>query len=131
MDLNKLMVQMMWSGQGYKSREIVAKRILAKHNSTMRNYWDLGRPIYRSREERLAIPRKDMTDWFRDDGTTAIMMVPTTTGSKLVRELRDTILKHPGPKGTKVRIVEKPGIPIMRGLMNNNPFKLQQCGRMK
>ena len=95
----------------------------------MRNYRELGRPIYRSREERNLLPRKDKTDWFRDDGTTATLSVPSTPGSSLANIIRKTVLDFPGPKGTKVRIVETPGIPILRGMAINNPFKLKRCER--
>ena len=34
---------------------------------------------------------------------------------------------NPGPKGTVVKIVEKPGAPILAGLAPNNPFKSPTC----
>ena len=36
---------------------------------------------------------------------------------------------NPGPKGTSVRVVERPGTPLMRGIAVNIPFPLPQCGR--
>ena len=130
-DINTLMIQMMWSGHGYTSREIVANRILARYNSNMRNFLELGRPIYRSREERRLLPKKDKTNWFREDGTTATMAVPSTLGSSLANIIRNVIKSFPGPKGTRVRVLEVPGVPILRGLITNNPFKIRKCGRTK
>ena len=33
----------------------------------------------------------------------------------------------PGPRGTHVKVVEKPGPTIMRGISSTNPFKLEVC----
>ena len=128
-DINKLMVQMLWSGYNYVARDIVARRILAKYHSNFDNYIIFGCPLFRSKEERRNLPRKDKSDWFRDDGTTATLAVPTTEGSTLAKTLRQTIKDFPGPKGTKVRNVETPGPSIQRGITINYPFKLDTCGR--
>ena len=120
---------MLWSGYNFAAREIVANRILAKYHSTVTNYVIFGRPLFRSKEERRSLPKKDKSDWFRDDGTTATLAVPTTEGSTLAKTLRKTLIDFPGPKGTKVRIVETPGPPIQQGISINNPFKLDTCGR--
>ena len=50
--INKLMVQMKWAGFGQNQREIVAKRILGKVEMNNWNLEHLGRPLYRSKEER-------------------------------------------------------------------------------
>ena len=49
-DLNKLMIQMMWSGHGFKTRECVATRILAKYHSKLKFFWEFGRPVYKSKQ---------------------------------------------------------------------------------
>ena len=36
---------------------------------------------------------------------------------------------NPGPKGISVRVVDRPGTPLMRGIAVNIPFPLPQCGR--
>ena len=63
--------------------------------------------------------------------TTATMAVPSTLGSSLANIIRNVIKSFPGPKGTRVRVLEVPGVPILRGLITNNPFKIRKCGRTK
>ena len=41
------------------------------------------------------------------------------------------VWRHPGPVGTSVKVVERPGPPITRGLSRNNPFPRLSCGRNK
>ena len=54
-------------------------------------------------------------------------MVPMTLNSKLAKNLREVIRMNPGPKGTVVKVVEKPGAPILSGMAPNNPFKSPMC----
>ena len=35
----------------------------------------------------------------------------------------------PGPKGTSVKVLERPGLSIVNGLAKNNPFPQESCGR--
>ena len=100
-DINKSTIQMLWSRYGYQSKKILAKRILAKYKSKVRNYRELGRPTYRSREERNLLPRKDKTDWFRDNGTTATLSVPSTPGTSLGNIIKKTALDFLVPKEQK------------------------------
>ena len=57
--LNKLMVRIKWAGYGFKTREIVVTRIMAKINNDLRNFQELGRPLYRSKEVRAEILKTD------------------------------------------------------------------------
>ena len=50
--INKLMIQMSWSGHKRKEREIVAQRILAKQENDRLNFELKGKPYYRSKKER-------------------------------------------------------------------------------
>ena len=56
-------------------------------------------------------------------GATTTLMVPMTLNSRLAKNLREIIRMNPGPKGTVVKIVEKPGAPILAGLV---PFYIKQ-----
>ena len=56
-------------------------------------------------------------------------MVPATSGSELAKRLRLVVNSVPGPRGTSVKVVEKPGQPIMAGISSNNPFKQPECRR--
>ena len=125
------MVSMMWSGHNRSARELVATRILAKFDSNMRNYNELNRPLYRSKAERRLQEKPDKSDWFRTDGTTTTVVVPTTAGSQLANRVRECIKNNLRPKGTKVRVVEKPGEPILGTIGKNDPFPPDWCGRNK
>ena len=92
---------MMWAGHNAKARELVARRVIAKYDSNMSNYYDLGRPIHRSKDERKLQLKPDKADWFRSDGTTTTMVVPTTAGSRLANLIKNYIGMFPGPKGTR------------------------------
>ena len=56
-EVNKLICQMLWSGYSEKIREVVARRALAKLESDWDNFTSLGRPLYRTREERKQIQK--------------------------------------------------------------------------
>ena len=54
--------------------------------------------------------KEDKGTWFRKMGATTTLMVPMTLNSKLVKDLRQVVNRYPGPKGTSVKIVERPTI---------------------
>ena len=124
------MISMMWAGYNSKARETVATRILAKYNSNITNYEEYGRPIYRSKAERKLQVKPDKSDWFRGDGTTTTLVVPTTHNSELARIIRNTLKTNKGPRGTQVRVVEQPGIKLMSKLIKSDPFPMDWCGRI-
>ena len=125
------MIQMYWSGHGRKQRELVAKRILAKQHNDRMNFEVEGKPYYRSKEERRNNLKGDKGTWFRQMGATTTPMVPMTLNSRLAKNLREVLWTNPGPKGTVVKVVEKPGNPILAGLAPNNPFKDPICGHLQ
>ena len=96
----------------------------------LNNYTNLGRPLYRTRKERKQIQKLDKTNWFRSEGATATITVPSTRNSTLAKELGQKLIGT-GPRGTQVKVIEKPGPLIMSGLARNNPFKRRSCGRPK
>ena len=48
--INKLMIKMMWSGHTEATREVVARRILARYTTNLQNYNLYGRTLYRTKE---------------------------------------------------------------------------------
>ena len=90
-------------------KERAVRRILVRYDQNLENWNKLGRPLYRAREDRLTDIKKNKSTWFRDGGDTATLMVPCTPGSALAKELREVLKRNPGPKGTQVRVVERPG----------------------
>ena len=107
----------------------MAIRIVAKRNTNLENLRSLGRPLYRNKEERRKVPRDDKTNWFRNGGHTATIMVPTTPGSILAKGLRELLKENQGPIGTSTKVVERPGSTIHMGLAPNNPFPRINCHR--
>ena len=59
--LNKLMISMMWGGYSGKQRKIVVRRVLARYHTNLNNFRHHGRPLYRSKEERVNILKPDKT----------------------------------------------------------------------
>ena len=108
---------------------MVATRILAKHNNNMRNYNELGRPLYRTKDIRRQDPRTNKGNWFRKTGDTATIFVPATIGSELAKGIRQVLLSNPGPVGTRTKVVEKPGKAIHCIRAKNNPFPRKVCHR--
>ena len=60
--------------------------------------------------------KNDKATWFREKGATTTLMVPATTNSALAKRLRKEVANHAGPKGTSVKILERPGRPIFSTL---------------
>ena len=126
--LNKLMISMLWSGYSEKTRELLATRILARYSQNIRNFTELSRPLYRSRSMRQEVVKVDKSTWFREQGATAVLMLPTTRGSELAKRVRRMLESTTGPRGTSIKVVEKPGTAIMQSIAPNNPFQMQSCG---
>ena len=55
--------------------------------------------------------------------------IPVTKDSILAKRIREVLTQVPGPKGTSVKVIEKPGPALMMGLATNNPFKRDTCDR--
>ena len=55
-------------------------------------------------------------------------MVPASKDSTLAKRLKEVVVKNPGPKGTVVKVIEKPGRPVMSGL-RANPLSNSECYR--
>ena len=125
--LNKHMVRIRWAGYGFGTREIIATRILAKVESDQRNFSELGRPLYRNKEQRAQAPKVDKANWFRDGGATTTLTVPVTKRSELAKRLRLVVANSKGPRGTSVKVVEKPGPPLLQGIALSNPFMASKC----
>ena len=63
----------------------------------MENLRNLGRPLYRSKEERRKATKDDKATWFRKGGDTATIMVPSTPGSALAKGIRELLKVVKGP----------------------------------
>ena len=110
---------------------MVLKRVIAKRENDIHNLETLNHLLYRTKQERSLVMKEDKATWFRGSGATATLSIPATRNSCLAKMIRETVSRHPGPVGTSVKVVERPGPPITRGLSRNNPFPRLSCGRNK
>ena len=99
------MLQMMWAGYNENMRVLVGTRILERMDTNLFNYLNLERPLYRSKAERKNRVKEDKSSWYRKNGCTATITVPTTPGSELARRVRETLQLHQGPVGTKIKVL--------------------------
>jgi hypothetical protein len=131
--VNGLMISMHEAGHSRQFRIVVATRILANYKTIVDNNSNGTKPIYRSKQERRDQKLKEgisnKATWFRKGGFTATLTVPTTKDSTLVNSTRRALDVAPGPSHTKVKVLERPGVPIMRGISVSNPFPRLNCGR--
>ena len=97
----------------------------------MKNYKETGRPPYRSIDQRKEVIKVDKATWFHKEGTTATLMVPWTRNSDLAKKLREVVMSSQGPRGTSVKIVEKPGLAVMSMIRGKKKFRRLSCGRLK
>ena len=104
--LDNLMISMMWTGYLYNVRSIVIQRVLARYDNNIINFKTQGRPLYRTREERIHRPKENKAIWFREGGATATVVIPCTPGSVLANQVRQVLKQHRGPVGTSVRVVD-------------------------
>ena len=81
--------------------------------------------------ERKDFIKENKATWFRQEGATATLMVPWTPDSALAKGLRKVLESTEGPKGTKVKIVEKPGLKVTAMVQSTKNFKRLSCGRLK
>ena len=120
---------MYWARYPETVQRTVATRIVAKRNTNLENLRSIGRPIYRNKEERRKVPRDDKTNWFRNGGHTAAIMVATTPGYIMAKGIRELLKENQRTIGTSTKEVERPGSTIHMGLAPNNPFLRINCHR--
>lgn len=87
------------------------------------------RPIYRPKNwknEAQAQKRvRKKVSWYKCDSCELVIIVPATTGSRLVREYQREV-RSPG---FKVRVVEEAVVNLQRMLQISNPLKERPCSR--
>ena len=70
--------------------------------------------------------KTDKSTWFPEMGATTTIMVPATTNSTLAKRLREIVIRCPGPKGIVIKVMGKPGRPLMTGL-RTDPLENSAC----
>ena len=86
--------------------------------------------FYRTREkidqQKQAKGGGNRATWFLKGNTTTTLLTSSTPGSRLKRELQDTLKDTQAPDGGLTMVLEDGGIPIYSGL-RRDPFKTQGC----
>ena len=118
----------MWASYSTTDRETVLRRIFSRIDNDRTSLEQEGRPLYRSKQTRRQQLKTDKSTWFREMGATTTIMVPSTKDSTLAKRLREVVVRYPGPKGTVIKVMEKPGKPLMAGL-RPDPQENTECYR--
>ena len=105
---------MLRAGHSESFREVVLTRILARYDNNVRRDNDGTKQMYRSmaerRTQRETEGKKDKANWFREGGFIATLTVPMTINDTIVTAVKTAVTKVPGPKYTKTKVLEKPGV---------------------
>ena len=130
--LNGFMLAMYRSGHQQPFRTIVAKRVIAKYQSTLSNHQQENPNMYRSKQERkeqivMAGGRPDKSDWYKKLGKEVTVTVPATVDSKLAEEVRDNLKNV--KDGDKYLVLEDGGRSIHQDLIRSNFGPRANCDR--
>ena len=114
---------------GYEKRfryEVIKSAMNAYDN--IKKLEDQGRkPMYRKREyeraERRRQKERKEEGWFKKDNYETVLFVPSTPGSRLASQYRQTITKHK----VRIRVVERAGKKMKNFLQRNDPLSNKDC----
>ena len=87
--------------------------------------------LYRSKEEIInaRISKPDKSNWFKTDGSAAVINIPATIDQELVTSINSKIAKLSPPNECKVRVQQSYGVPVINNIMTYNLMKLDHCNR--
>ena len=106
--LNSFCVAMSQAGHTEQYRTMIITRVLARYQNSLKNHLNKSRKMYRSRVEREATSNTtDKSSWFKKDGFTNTLAIPTTPGGRLAALVRKTLERCPAPGRTRTRVVER------------------------
>ena len=127
--LSAFTARMQFSGYNQKFRAEIIKSALHAYNN-LRGQENRGeRPLYRPKTWRAIEREKERKTkkltWFKRGGDEALMIIPQTPNSDLLRQYREEIKRS----GLKIYVTEKGGVQLKRLLQRSNPFKPRDCDR--
>ena len=87
--------------------------------------------MYRSKQQIIQARdiKSDKANWFRNDGSAAVVNIPATQGQELFERVRDRVGELSPPDGCKVKIQQSYGRSVIKSVMNYNLMKIKECGR--
>jgi hypothetical protein len=141
--LEEYQLDIMEAGYPDVFRNRIIDMVVGKHRKEMEGHerWmndePEGRPCYRNAKEREtekeqktgAIGMKE--SWYRGGGHTSVLWLPATPGGELLQKIEKELSTTKGPKGTKIKLVQKGGKTTASALLKSNPFPRNHCGRPK
>ena len=127
--LSMFTARMQFSGYKKQFRAEVIKSALHAYAS-LRDLENRGeRPLYRPRtwklQEREKERKEKKLNWFKRGGDEALMIIPQTPNSLLLRMYQEEIKRS----GLKIHVTEKGGIQLKHQLQRSNPFQRKKCER--
>ena len=127
--LSVFSARMQLSGYGQKFRTEVMKSALQAYDNLLDAEVRGERPLYRPRTwnmlERENQRRAKKLNWYRRGGDEALMIIPKTPDSRLLKMYKQEVTHS----GLPIYIVEKGGVQLKRQLQKSNPFQPDNCGR--
>ena len=102
---------------------------LARYEGMVTADRDGQHPLYRERNwqetERRHQRQNKKTGWLAKGGYDTVIMVNSTPGGDLARQLQKVISDNPGP--VKIKIQEQGGVKVSSKLQRTNPNRLKGC----
>ena len=119
--------RMQASGYDKRFRYEVIKSVINGYDN-IKELEDQGRrPMYRERgydrTERRKTKERTRAGWFKRNNHEAVLFVPSTPGSQLASQYRQTIEKHQ----VRIRVVERAGKKMKNILQRNDPLSDKHC----
>ena len=132
--LNRFSSDMKLSGHTPSFRGIVLKRVILKYENDLSNHTEGKKMMYRSQEERLKQKEVEKQSsskdgWFRSDGATSTLTVPSTPNGALAEKVRENLSRGRQPAGTRTKVIESGGVLTNAGILKSNQFPITNCLR--
>ena len=122
-------VRLYHAGYTEQFRHNVVKQSLARYEGMVTADREGQHPLYRERSwqeaERRNQRQNKKTGWLAKDGYDTVIMVNSTPGGDLARQLQKVISDNPGP--VKIKIQEQGGVKVSSKLQRTNPNRTKGC----
>ena len=122
-------VRLFHAGYTEQFRQDIVKQSLARYEGMVRADREGQHPLYRERSwqesDRRHQRQNKKTGWLAKGGYDTVIMVNSTPGGDLARQLQKVISDNPGP--VKIKIQEQGGIQVSSKLQRTNPNRTKGC----
>ena len=130
--LNDFTVKLKDSGYSTKDRQEIIEKAKKIFEKQCRNDFEGKTPLFRHREMIMADREKKKGrkySWWKSEGNkhNAVMFVPPTPGSTLLKMLKSRFEELSGDPNFKIKFIEQGGSKIKNLLVKQNPFPTSDC----